>query len=376
MGNKRLKKRAYSLKGLGRRGLSMLMAMVMTLSLVQISAFATDGEEKNPLDPTPNGITDSNGVTIKKSAERFADDEWKVTVEATVGEKPIQQQPLEVVFVLDRSGSMNWCAKESHVDNYWHKHDYNCDWGKIGNEHDNGHPDDCYTECTKWSHWEPTWDGWQHKEGTSCEERDGKYYFVDEDKCPDYGYTCGQEEVIHRGDGSGNKYCRHKVNGEWVNYPNRLSAAKTAVDDLVGSLPDGAIVKYVSFAERASLDKDGYSNIEAEGGTYIMKGVKKGISQFSESKTSKKILILVTDGFKSSDGYTSRELTNFSGTVYTIGFAADNQNLKKMAKNGGTYMYAKDSNTLDKVFDDLKTTIAAHDRGPHGRQGELSGRCR
>lgn len=44
MGNKRLKKRAYSLKGLGRRGLSMLMAMVMTLSLVQISAFATDGE--------------------------------------------------------------------------------------------------------------------------------------------------------------------------------------------------------------------------------------------------------------------------------------------------------------------------------------------
>ena len=93
MGNKRLKKRAYSLKGLGRRGLSLLMAMVMTLSLVQISAFATDGEEKNPLDPTPDGITDSNGVTIRKSAERFADDEWQVTVEATVGEKPIQQQP-------------------------------------------------------------------------------------------------------------------------------------------------------------------------------------------------------------------------------------------------------------------------------------------
>lgn len=366
MGNKRLKKRAYSLKGLGRRGLSLLMAMVMTLSLVQISAFATDGEESNPLDPTPDGITDSNGVTIRKSAERMADDEWQVTVEATVGEKPIQQQPLEVVFVLDRSGSMNWCAEESHVDNYWHEHDYNCDWGKIGNEHDNGHPDDCYTECTKWSHWEPTWDGWQHKEGTSCEERDGKYYFVDEEKCPDYGYTCGQEEVIHRGAGSGNEYCQHRVNGKWENYSNRLSAAKTAVDDLVGSLPDGAIVKYVSFADSASLDKDGYANIKAKGGTYIMKGVKKGIDQFSESKTSKKILILVTDGFKSSDGYTSSKLTNFSGTVYTIGFAADNQNLKNMAKNGGTYMYAKDSNTLKNVFDDLKTTIAAMIVDPMG----------
>ena len=376
MGNKRLKKREHSLKGLGRRGLSLLMAMVMTLSLVQISAFATDGEEKKPLDPTPDGITDSNGVKIRKSAERFADDEWKVTVEATVGEKPIQQQPLEVVFVLDRSGSMNWCAEESHVDNYWHKHDYNCDWDKIGNEHDNGHLDDCYTECTKWnhwSHWEVTWDGLQHKEGTSCEERDGKYYFVDEEKCPDYGYTCGQEEVRHRGAGSGNKYCQHKVNGEWVNYPNRLSVAKTAVDDLVGSLPDGAIVKYVSFAKEASLDKDGYSNIKAEDGTYIMRGVKKGISQFSESKTSKKILILVTDGVESSDGYTSSKLTNFSGTVYTIGFAADNQNLKGMAKNGGTYMYAKNSNTLKNVFDDLKTTIAAMIVDPMGDKVSYQG---
>lgn len=366
MGNKRLKKREHSLKGLGRRGLSLLMAMVMTLSLVQISAFATDGEEKNPLDPTPDGITDSNGVKIRKSAERFADDEWKVTVEATVGEKPIQQQPLEVVFVLDRSGSMNWCAEESHVDNYSHQHGRKCGWGKIGNKHDNGHLDDCYTECTKWSHWEVTWDGLQHKEGTSCEERDGKYYFVDEEKCPDYGYTCGQEEVIHRGAGSGNEYCQHRVNGKWVKYPNRLSAAKTAVDDLVGSLPDGAIVKYVSFAGGASLDKDGYTNIKAEGGTYIMKGVKKGISQFSESKTSKKILILVTDGVESSDGYTSSELTNFSGTVYTIGFAADNQNLAGMTKNGGTYMYAKNSNTLKNVFADLKTTIAAMIVDPMG----------
>ena len=51
MGNKRLKKRAYSLKGLGRRGLSLLMAMVMTLSLVQISAFAEEDVAENQPDP-------------------------------------------------------------------------------------------------------------------------------------------------------------------------------------------------------------------------------------------------------------------------------------------------------------------------------------
>ena len=50
MGNKRLKKRAHSLKGLSRRGLSLLMAMVMTLSLVQISAFAEEDVAETPKD--------------------------------------------------------------------------------------------------------------------------------------------------------------------------------------------------------------------------------------------------------------------------------------------------------------------------------------
>ena len=67
MGNKRLKKRAYSLKGLGRRGLSLLMAMVMTLSLVQISAFATDGEEKKPLDPLPMGSRTATALKLKRA---------------------------------------------------------------------------------------------------------------------------------------------------------------------------------------------------------------------------------------------------------------------------------------------------------------------
>ena len=257
MGNKRLKKREHSLKGLGRRGLSLLMAMVMTLSLVQISAFATDGEEKKPLDPTPDGITDSNGVKIKKSAERMADDEWKVTVEATVGEKPIQQQPLEVVFVIDRSGSMNYCTEPGHAKDAEHTHSEWCGWGKIRNEHDNGHPVDCYTECTRkinLRHWELTWDGWQHKEDTSCEERDGKYYFVDDHKCPDYGYACGKEEYNHGNEEYVEKYntslakpCTHKVGGKWVPYKTRMASAVDAVKNLVSSLPNTATISYVSY---------------------------------------------------------------------------------------------------------------------------------
>ena len=126
MGNKRLKKRAYSLKGLGRRGLSMLMAMVMTLSLVQISAFATDGEESKPDTLVPGSLEDKNGhgITLSKTAERVGDTEWKVTVKADIGETPIKQQPLDVVFVLDKSGSMMWCTDPDH-DKGSHVHERN-----------------------------------------------------------------------------------------------------------------------------------------------------------------------------------------------------------------------------------------------------------
>ena len=96
MGNKRLKKRAYSLKGLGRRGLSLLMAMVMTLSLVQISAFAEEDVAENQPDPLkPETVKNVNdhGIDLTKTAERVGNTEWEVTVRADIGATKIKQQP-------------------------------------------------------------------------------------------------------------------------------------------------------------------------------------------------------------------------------------------------------------------------------------------
>ena len=144
MENKRLKKRAYSLKGLGRRGLSLLMAMVMTLSLVQISAFAEEDVAENQPDPLkPETVKNVNdhGIDLTKTAERVGNTEWEVTVRADIGATKIKQQPLEVVFVIDRSGSMNWCTKEEH-DQGSHEHKengevlYQGEWyERIGWEH-------------------------------------------------------------------------------------------------------------------------------------------------------------------------------------------------------------------------------------------------
>ena len=332
MGNKRLKKRAYSLKGLGRRGLSLLMAMVMTLSLVQISAFATDGEESKPDTLVPGSLEDKNGhgITLSKTAERVGDTEWQVTVKADIGETPIKQQPLEVVFVLDKSGSMMFCTDPDH-DKGDHEHGM---W--------------CYQNV--WVEDDSFWGGHYERQ-----------------------LTCTKKEVRHEveggwGDATDWLPCQYKdENGNWVDYETRLHAAQTALATLEESLPDGAIVKYVSFSDDAKQENS-LNDVVANGGTNIMKGVNLGIDLLNQNQStvSKKVLVLLSDGEDNKNNYTSTKLTNFKGDVYTVGFAVDNQNLKGMIKGDGKYIYAKNAEALDSAFTELSTRIAAMIVDPMG----------
>ena len=340
MGNKRLKKRAYSLKGLGRRGLSMLMAMVMTLSLVQISAFATDGEENDTLKPGSLEDNNGHGITLSKTAERVGDTEWKVTVKADIGETPIKQQPLDVVFVLDKSGSMAWCTEEPHE-----------------------HSDSCYQEkdetdpsyIPNHEHKDSEYEWWGF--GDFCPW-----------KCPNYELACGhyyEEEHTH----SGNTTCYYKEtkDSEWTAYPSRLSAAKSAMSTLEGNLPNGANVQYVSFSSNAKQETS-LNDVVANGGTNIMRGVNLGIDLLNknQSTVTKKVLVLLSDGKDDNGNYSSKKLRNFNGDVYTVGFAVDNQNLKGMIKGDGKYIYAKNAEALNSAFTELSTRIAAMIVDPMG----------
>lgn len=358
MGNKRLKKRAHSLKGLGRRSLSLLMAMVMTLSLVQISAFATDGEENDTL--KPQARTDNNGhnITLSKTAERVGDTEWKVTVKADIGNTPIKQQPLDVVFVLDKSGSMMWCTdpdhdKGSHVHEKNDEVQYDGTWyNRVDSTHWWGHPDEEYT--------------W--KDGIFGSYRDEFIYSA----CPDY-VACTQKEARHKVQGG--MYdatdwlpCQYKdENGNWVNYETRLESAKAAMTALENSLPAGANVQYVSFSSNAKQETS-LNDVVANGGTNIMKGVNLGIDLLNknQSTVTKKVLVLLSDGKDDNGNYSSKKLKNFNGDVYTVGFAVDNPNLKGMIKGDGKYIYAKNAEALDSAFTELSTRIAAMIVDPMG----------
>ncbi len=342
MGNKRLKKRAYSLKGLSRRGLSLLMAMVMTLSLVQISAFAEEDVAENQPDPLkPDTVENVNGhgINLTKTAQRVGDTEWEVTVRADIGATKIKQQPLDVVFVLDKSGSMMFCTDP---------------------DHDKG----------------------DHEHSMWCYQR----VWVEDDSLLGGHYerqlTCTKKEVRHEvpggwGDATDWLPCRYKdENGKWVNYETRLESAKAAMTALEKSLPAGANVQYVSFSDDAKQENS-LNDVVADGGTNIMAGVDKGIDLLNQNQSTvtKKVLVLLSDGEATAGGeygnrYTSSTYRDFiknkKNDVYTVGFALDNPKLKEMAKGDGEYIYANNAEALNSAFTELSTRISAMIVDPMG----------
>ncbi len=116
-------RRRVGLKEMGRRGLSLLMAMIMVISLIQISAFADDGltaeqrANKNAQIVTAGEtLMPENGkgnVQMTKTAE-LTDEEGKFLMTLQVKTKDEIKQTttevaptIDVVLVIDNSSSMN-----------------------------------------------------------------------------------------------------------------------------------------------------------------------------------------------------------------------------------------------------------------------------
>ena len=173
-----------------RRLLSLLMALVMSLSLVQITAFAEETDQQSV--QRTKQITDAGGTAyFKADGTSSTENDWAVKLSRTLtptGTENLFNVNLEVttrdntvstdakaaaVLVIDTSGSMNECATCGSYQEYHRENDkrteyvYKCPdgsgtvWkdergGFFGG--DDGYCDNCGEPWSKW-----VWNGWYHE---------------------------------------------------------------------------------------------------------------------------------------------------------------------------------------------------------------------
>ena len=103
-------KRAAGRKPVGKRALSLLMALVMSLSLVQITALATEEiTNYRVVDQGAEVSGDAGLVTIKKTATHKTGNQFDINLSVTVKkteETTVTNNPAHIVLVMDRSNSM------------------------------------------------------------------------------------------------------------------------------------------------------------------------------------------------------------------------------------------------------------------------------
>ena len=298
-----------------KKFLALVLTLAMVLSLVPVTALATDGpsgtapddvvyghytntgewESGKPENAIPGSLKDTV-TTVDKTAEKVTDNQYKVTLKVEMKHKTTEVPPgaAATVLVIDTSGSMEKdtkCNKKEHV-----------------------HDSNCYTweECTQENHpnhyW---WDYWtkeyKHIWPTSCTwDRDGNRYVYQR-------LICDKEEH------------RHGRNCETT---SRIAAAKVAARNFLNSYRGGTVsedgtwtpsatpleryVSIVSFNKYVSKNDwvdvstpEGYdaaiasiNALSAEGGTNLDAGLRMANAQLNNGtvKGMSANVVVLTDG--------------------------------------------------------------------------------
>lgn len=113
---------------LSRRILAVLLMAAMLITMLPSAMFAAPSSNR------PGGgdsTQPENAVSIDKTAERVGPDTWNVTMTVEAS-KEIQSEPLELVLLLDRSGSMAWCTHSDH--GYDHYYNSGGEWCRYPDE--------------------------------------------------------------------------------------------------------------------------------------------------------------------------------------------------------------------------------------------------
>lgn len=97
-------------KKVGKRLLTWVLVLVMTLSLLPLNVLAVEGDTAGNTNMDTKYSTANSGANLVKSATKNADGTYTIQLESWVTgtvESTTGSVPLDIVLVLDQSGSMN-----------------------------------------------------------------------------------------------------------------------------------------------------------------------------------------------------------------------------------------------------------------------------
>ena len=295
-----------------RKLLSLLLCISFVLALVPAAALAAEADPLQPADLyySLSGETSSGekpDITLHKTAVDNGDGTYTVTLTAEAKEK-VTIKDTEVAFVLDASGSMNWCTQN----------DLKKGWDGI------------YYDPNNKAHYH----GW--------DRNDVPY-------CSIMGKT---------------------IDG--VTVTSRWAQATSAIHTVEQNLAEDVTKHYVYFSDRANDATDSsYTGISPKGSTHLSDGVKAGIARLTDS-TKKHVLIIVADGESDDGYPADevQAFKDAGGTVYTVGFTFSSDKFEALASKGGNYT-ANNADELKVAMDEITTKVAGLISDPMGDGVEL-----
>ena len=287
-------KRVAGRKPVGKRALGLLMALVMSLSLVQITALAVDGRTNQVVNAGGTAYYKADGtednandwaVKVKRTlAETGTENLFDVNLEVTTKENTVSTDAeAAAVLVIDTSGSMGWCAT-------------------CGQENHNGDSGEWVYKCK-----DNSGNVWEDANGDGICDHCGKYW----------------RELSWKG-------WKRTHDAEWVtesthDFVTRLAAAKQAANSFLDSFAKNAngqtatapryvsIVTFATFANSHKIDdeywvdvtdanslsaaKQAITGLEANGGTNTEAGLQLASNLLDQKNDVKnRFAVLLTDG--------------------------------------------------------------------------------
>ena len=344
------------------------MAMVMIFTLLPTTAFADEGGGGGAAVSTLTKTAEDDYVKIEKSASSNGDGTYDITLSVTPLQD-LEQTPLEMVILLDLSGSMAWCTRND------------------GHQH----TDACYKLkliCT-----------------------DTRWYHVHNGNCYELVLTCGYH--AHTGDETPSCELVEANQAE-----SRIDIATKAIYDMVEKLQQQGTdltLSLVKFAadEKTETTEAGYNGayavisqktvstkqdlqdveeslktLDPKGGTYMVPGLEVAKSQFTNNPDSKKVLVMLADGdYNDKDKYdwndwvdretriknAAQDIKNLGAEIYTIAFTLDIDILKNIATDNDHYSTASNPTALKNILDSIANALAATLIDEMGGNVELDG---